>query len=153
VSRPQLSDLEQRALDRVMRQLPRALEKLDLSAEERVALAKLLRESDAANGQPVERRFPIVGIIRDVSRAEVGPWDGPPRPVDVVLSPQASREIYFALPGRAQAGLPMVSVRVDREENLRSVQERLEELGLETFSLAELLDQIRVNVLLISVAC
>jgi putative ABC transport system permease protein len=153
VSRPELSDEEKRLLGKLLVQLPEALTKLDLSVAERQALAKLLKQARPEAGRAVERRLPIVGVFRDVGRAELGPWDGPPRPVDVIVSPRVAKEMFFAVPGRAQAGLPQVSVRVDREENLRGVEAQIKELGLETFSLADLLDQIRVNVLLISVAC
>ena len=47
------------------------------------------------------------------------------------LSPVAAKEMYFSVPGRAQAGLPQVSVRVDREENLRDVEQRIKAMGLE----------------------
>jgi putative ABC transport system permease protein len=87
-----------------------------------------------------------------VARAELGPWDGPPQPFEVILSPAAGRALYFTVPGRAQAGMPRVRVRVDREQELRGVEEKIKEMGMETFSLADLLDQIRVNALLISIA-
>jgi putative ABC transport system permease protein len=46
-----------------------------------------------------------------------------------------------------------LSVRVDHERNLRKVEEEIKAMGLETFSLADLLDQVQLNVLLVSIAC
>jgi len=46
-----------------------------------------------------------------------------------------------------------VVVRIDHEDNLHAVQDEIKALGLETFSLAEVVDQIRLNILLISIAC
>jgi putative ABC transport system permease protein len=46
-----------------------------------------------------------------------------------------------------------VSVRVDHERNLRRAEEEVKATGLETFSLAGLLDQVQLNVLLVSIAC
>lgn len=153
VSRPDLSAEEKRVLDKVLRQLPMALGKLDLTSEERKVLGGLLREARPEDRRSVERTLPVVGVFRDVARAELGPWDGPPRPIEVLLPAGLAREIYFSVPGRAQTGVPQVSVRVDREENLREVETRIKDMGMETFSFADLLDQIRVHVLLISVAC
>jgi putative ABC transport system permease protein len=151
VSRPDLAEREQRLLKKVIAQLPSALGALNLSAAERRELAELLRESRPESTRAVERRLPVVGICRDVARTELGPWDGPPRPVDVILSPVAAKEAYFAIPGRAQSGLPQVTVRVDREENLREVEAKIKEMGMETFSFADLMEQVRLNVLLVAV--
>lgn len=153
VSRPNLTPREQQVLRKVLRQLPGALGALDLSEEERQLLGELLRESRPESTRAVKRDYPVAGVFRDVARSELGPWDGPPRPVDVLLSPGAAREAYFAVPGRGQAGLPQVSVRVDHEKHLREVEAKIKELGMETFSFADLLDQVRVNVLLIAALC
>lgn len=153
VTRPNLSPQEQKVLDKVMAQLPFALEKVELSVEERKVLTGLLAQARPEATRDVERRVPIVAVYRDVARAELGPWDGPPTPVDVILSPALAKEMYFAVPGRAQTGLPQVSVRVDHEKNLRHVEKQIKGMGLETFSFADLLDQVRVNVLLIAVVC
>ncbi|MFM7149595.1 MAG: ABC transporter permease [Gemmataceae bacterium] len=154
VARPDLDERQQQVLGKVIERLPEAVKSLDLSPEDRKVLADVMKETrGGSSGREVERKLPIVGVFRDVARAELGPWDGPPRPVDVLLSPGLAREMYFAVPGRAQVGLPQVSVRVDREENLRSVEEKIKDLGMETFSLAEILDQIRLNLLVIFIAC
>jgi putative ABC transport system permease protein len=88
-----------------------------------------------------------------VDRTEIGPFDEPPRPVDVLIPPGVSRSLYFGRAGMAEQGLPQVSVRVDHERHLRRVEEEIKAMGLETFSLADLLDQVQLNVLLVSIAC
>lgn len=153
VSRPDLSEEERRVLNKLLEQLPTALAKTDLTGAERKTLAGLLKLAKPESSRAVARSLPVVAVFRDVARAELGPWEGGPDLNDIVMSPAAARELYFAVPGRAQTGLPSVSVRVDREENLRPVEEKIKDLGFATFSLADLLDQIRINALLISVAC
>ena len=49
--------------------------------------------------------------------------------------------------------MPSVAVRVEHERYLRSVEEQIKKKGFETFSLADLIDQLRLNVLLITLAC
>lgn len=153
VSRPELTEEERRVLNKLVEQLPQALTRTDLTVGERKTLIGLLKLAKPESSRAVARSLPIVAVFRDVARSELGPWEGGPDLSDVVLSPAAARELYFAVPGRAQTGIPSVSVRVDREEYLRPVEEAIKELGYSTFSLADLLDQIRINALLISVAC
>ncbi|MFO0845984.1 MAG: ABC transporter permease [Gemmataceae bacterium] len=153
VSLPELTEGERRVLNKLVDQLPQALAKTDLTAAERKTLAGLLKLAKPESSRAVARSLPVVAVYRDVARSELGPWEGGPELNDIVMSPAAARELYFAVPGRAQVGIPSVSVRVDREEYLRPVEEAIKDLGYSTFSLAELLDQIRINALLISAAC
>ena len=139
-------------LESVLKKLPRALADLDLSADERRVLSGLLRNSTGRK-RIVGGSWPIVGVYRDVSRAELGPWEGPPRPGEVVVSPKVAERLHFSTPGRAGNGLPEVSVRVDHERYLRSVEEQIKAKGFQAISLAHLVDQLRLNVLLITLAC
>jgi putative ABC transport system permease protein len=152
LGRPDLSDEEKRVLKKVLPELPKAISRMNLPVEDQATLAKILAPARPAQ-QKLERKLPIVGIFRDVTRTELGPFDGPPRPVDLLLSPRIAEELHNATPGRQGVGLPQANVRIDHEDHLRSVQKQIEALGVETFSLAELADQIQLNVLLISTAC
>ena len=128
-----------------------ALADLDLSAEERRVLAGLMQNSTGRK-RTVGGSWPIIGVYRDVSRTELGPWEGPPRPGEVIVSSKVAEQLQFSTPGRAGMGLPEVSVRVDDERYLRSVEEQIKAKGFEAISLANLLDQLRFNLLLITVA-
>jgi putative ABC transport system permease protein len=151
VSRPAVTPEEQRVLRKVMARLPEALATMDLPEADQKVLLKLLGDSRPGRQRVIVEEQPIVGVFRDVTRQEMSPWDAPPRPVDVLVSAAASKEMYFAVPGRT--ALPQVTVRVDHEDNLRPVHQRIKALGLEVFSLADLVEQVRLNVLLIAIAC
>jgi putative ABC transport system permease protein len=152
VSQPDLGPKDRRVLERVLKKLPAALAGLDLSADERRVLGGLLRNSTGAK-RAIGGSWPVVGVYRDVSRAELGPWDGPPRPGEVVVSPKVAERLHYATPGRSGGGLPTVAVRVEHERYLRSVEEQIKAKGFETFSLADVIDQLQLNVLLITLAC
>jgi putative ABC transport system permease protein len=150
VNRPMLTPEEMKILRKALARLPAALVHMDLPEDERKVLMKLLTEARPNDGRIVSEQ-PIVGVFRDVTREELSPWDSPPRPVDALVPAAVAEEMYFRVPGRAV--LPQVTVRVDHEDNLREVHERIKGMGLECFSLVEIVDQIRLNVLLIAIAC
>ena len=81
----------------------------------------------------------------------MAPWDAPPRPVDVMVPAAVAEKMHFANPSHTV--YPQVTVRVDHEDNLREVHDKITAMGLEAFSLAELVEQVRLNMLLISIAC
>ncbi len=153
VSRPNLSNEEQRVLKKLIAALPTALTQVQLEEAERQILTTLLQQAKPGQTPAVIRSLPVVGVFRDVGRHELGPWDSGPLVCDVMLSTAAARSLFYAVPGRAQTGFPSVSVRVDREEHLRRVEEQIRELGFATFSFADILDQIRLNSLAIQIAC
>src|SRR5262249_39206468 len=95
----------------------------------------------------------IVGVFRDLQRSEQGPWDGPIRGVDLMVPPDLGKRMYFSRPGAQAQGLPYVVLRVDDERHLKEVQEAVAQKGLEAFSLAEVVEQVHLTVLLISAGC
>jgi len=153
VARPSLDAKQKAVLDKVAARLPEVLAGLDLPPDERAALLALLKEARPGATKPAAVDLTIRGVFRDTDKGELGPWDSGVRVADVYLPPDAARRLYLARPGRAKADLPQVAVLVDDEANLRAVQEGVKALGLETFSLAELVDQVRFNVRLIVIAC
>ena len=152
VSQPDLSPEDRRVLESILKKLPAALAGLDLSADERRVLAGLLRNSPGPK-RPVGGSWPVVGVFRDVSRAN---WArgtarrGRPTSSSRRRSPSGSTSRRRA---RSGTGLPAVAVRVEHERYLRPVEEQIKAKGFETFSLADLVDQLRLNVLLITLAC
>ncbi len=153
VARPDLDAKQRAVLDKVVRRLPEVLAGLDLPEDEHKVLMWLLKEARPGVAKPAAIELPIRGVFRDTDKGELGPWDSGVRVVDVYIPPGAARRLYLTRPGRANSDLPQVSVLVDEEDNLRGVQEAIKGMGLETFSLAELVDQVRFNVRLIVIAC
>ncbi len=149
ITRPDLDAKQQAALNRVMARLPEVLLKLDLPPED----AKILRDlMGGTKPRPAEARaitLPVRGVFRDVDRNELSPWDTGLRPVDVYLPPAMARKLFLEQPGRTHRDLPQVSVLVAQESDVKPVQERLKEMGFDTFSMAELLDQVRFNLRII----
>ncbi|MFQ3593074.1 MAG: FtsX-like permease family protein, partial [Gemmataceae bacterium] len=145
LSRPDLTDEQRNVLDQLMRRLPELLLRLELPADEAKLLRDLILSAPRAAGEGLKLTLPVCGVFRDVEPGELSPWDAGPRPVEVYLPAEVARRLYLARPGRTNRDLPSVIVLVDQEENVRLVQQRIKDMGLETFSLAELLDQVRFN--------
>ncbi len=154
VARPDMTPEETRVLAQLLPKLPAALSLLPLPERDRAVLKRLLSEARPGKDGQVVLKQPIIrGVFRDVEREELSPWDGPIRAVDVYVSGALGREIYFVRPERRQMGLPQVSVRVRTEEDLGPVEERIKGMGLETFSLAAVVEQLRLTVQLVVAAC
>jgi len=149
VARPDMSPDEARVLGKLLPQLPAALAAMPLTDEDRRVLKRLLSEARPGVEGKVVLEQPIRGVVRDVQRAELSPWDGPIRAVDVYVPATVGRRIFYVRPERRQTGLPQVSVRVRTEDDLGPVEERIKAMGLETFSLAAVVDQVRLTVRLV----
>src|SRR5262249_38866264 len=148
-----LSEQQRRTLEGLAGKLPQALAKMDLTESERKVLADLSAGGPRKPEPPGVEGQGILGVYRDVVRSEQSPWDGGIRGVDVMVPPDVGERMHFSRPGSRAAGLPYVVLRVDDERNLKQVQEAAAQDGLEAFSLAEVVDQVRLTVLLISAGC
>jgi putative ABC transport system permease protein len=152
VARPDMTPEETRVLGKLLPRLPAALETVPLPDEDRRVLKRLLSEARPGVEGKVIREQPIRGVFRDVERDELSPWDGPIRAVDVYVPATVGRRIFYVRPERRQTGLPQVSVRVRSEDDLTPVEERIKAQGLETFSLASVVEQVRLTVRLVVAA-
>lgn len=139
---------KRRALEKLALKVPLALSQMDLSDEER----KVLDELRAAPKQGGESQT-IVGVFRDLDRGEQGPWDGPVRGYDVLVPPAVARKIQLSRPGGGSAGAPWAVARVRDEGQLKEVESEAGRQGMETFSLAEVVEQMNLTVLMITAAC
>jgi putative ABC transport system permease protein len=151
LNQPDLTPEDLRVLNKAVSRLPLALAHLDLPDKEQQVLLRLLRHSRPDARRAIRVAQPVVGVFRDVSRSELSPWDALPRPVDVLVSGATAEQIYFAVPGRTT--LPQVTVRVDEEKNVPLIDGQIRDKGLEVFSLVKLVEQVRLNMLLIQIAC
>jgi putative ABC transport system permease protein len=156
--RPELSPDEERVLDKVLRQLPDALDKMALSAGEKAVLRQLLkgpaRPAPTAAGPPaVAEELTVVGVLRDATKEEQRTlWGYTLADADVMVPQRLGEELYGRVPSQREYGFHQARVRVDSEEHVQAVQGRVTALGLEAYSLVEVVDQVRFNVLLISFA-
>jgi putative ABC transport system permease protein len=149
--RPDLTKEEVKVVRKAIARVPEAIEKLDMPDQERQVLLKLLADVVTSEVRTIVQEQPIVGVFRDVERHEMSPWDSPPRPIDVLVPAAVAEQMHFARPGPRI--FAQVVVRVDHEDNLRAVHDRIKAMGMEAFSLAEVVEQVRLNVLLIVIAC
>ncbi len=151
--RASMSAEEGRVLDKAIAQLPAALAKTDLTRAEKKVLARLLAgaKPDKGEARVVRRRMKIVGVIRDPTREErLSGWEGLLTTFDAIVPAKTAEEMFFSVPGNKGSSFAQVTVRVDDEENLKGVQKKIGDMGHETYSLAEVIDQVRFNVLIVS---
>ena len=133
---------------------------LPIPAEERAALIKLLERSATGPEASVEERiaetFTVVGVMREATEEEQkagnaifpGRWRGD----DLYLPPRTAAEFYQRAPALAEDGLNFAIITVDHEENVKAVAGAVEALGYHQSSLVQVIETIRLNVVLITSA-
>jgi putative ABC transport system permease protein len=159
-SRANVSSEENRVLEKAIHQLPNALEKLDLTDEERTVLRKALQkkptESLPVKEPPISEEFTIVGVFREPTKEDAMAaadwgmellWSE----AEVVLPVRTAEALAFRSPFIVEHGVDAVSVTVDDERNLREVTREIEEMGLRQFSLIEVADNVHRNIVLVSI--
>jgi putative ABC transport system permease protein len=155
--REKLTRGEEKVLAKAVGQLRGALDHLALSKGERATLRKLIRpaRSERRPSPPVHlaREYTIVGVLRLSQRG-----DPPPHGVwgsaggDVLLPNQTAEQLFARLPYTKEHGFDRVTVVVDGEEHVKEVTEVVSALGLSTFSLVDVVERMRTNAMLISIA-
>jgi putative ABC transport system permease protein len=132
-----LSKDEIQSLEKVARQLPTAIDRLDLTDAEKKALHKLLAKSDPYVKPPVEtivsEEFTLAGVFRHMDRKEVEdehildffyPY------ADIIVPMNTAQGFCDRLPRRQEYGYDSITLLVDREENVESVTDQIEPMGL-----------------------
>ncbi len=149
---------EEDVLAKIAQQLPAAIDRLELTAEDKARLRKVAGPSPAPRKHPsfeIREAFTLVGVFRDETaeetRGPLGLWrdrlgGGP----DIVVPTETMRQMYFRVPGNRENGVNSVTILVDSEDYVEAVEKRIRGFGFETFSLASLLREIRLNVLLVT---
>jgi putative ABC transport system permease protein len=148
--RPGASPEEEKVLAKVIRQLPAALDKFELEAGERETLQKILQDKPGHSKETappvIAEKFTISGVLRL-------PGPGDPfgfmdmNPNSDVIIPVKTAERLLA---PRQDKFNQVTVMVDSEEHVREVTEGIKKTGLGFFSLADVAERVRLNILLIS---
>jgi putative ABC transport system permease protein len=154
------SAAQEKVLEKVVKQLPTALDQMELSSAERSTLKGLLTAPrPAPMFQPdvsVSEEFTVVGVVRYPTKEDTSPgwfsWDEMSLYADVLLPIKTAEDMAFQLPDIRQRGLNRATVLVDDEEHVEETAAAIKELGLEHFALIEIAQRVKLNLLLISLA-
>ncbi len=142
---------EQAALSQLAWQLPEALDKFSMTTEESAALRKAIR-AEPAKVDPVvvADDFRVVGIFRELTDDESKEaWSQFPADTDLVLPRRTAVELMFRDPARREGGVDRAVLFVDDMRNTKEVVDKVEALGMQSWSIVERIEQERLTYLLI----
>jgi putative ABC transport system permease protein len=149
---------QEKVLAKAVRQLPEALDKLELTADERETLQKMLQAPPPNQNQPREvrlaREFTIAGVFQNATESEARKdprlWETLDE--EVLLAPQTAQDLFFRIPYLRDLGTHRATITVDEEDHVKEVTHRAEGLGLRCFALLDILERVQTNIQLISFA-
>src|SRR5262249_4437463 len=145
---------EEKLLDKVLKGLPEAFDKLPLSDDEK-KLAKLLLKKQPTQPETrrevvVTREYTIRGILRGAEESELrkrNAWVY--QDVHVVLPVRTAEQLYYELPQQRERGFDTAIVEVDETENVKEVHEKIKGLGLWPRSQVERIDEEEFRYLIV----
>ncbi len=153
-----LDNKESAALERALRRLVLLVRFLPMNRDERDVLIKVLggpvEQPRAVSSAPFSEQFTIRGVIRE-------PTDDDPKPppnvygirdADIYLPAEAATSFFLRIPEADKEGFDEVDLTVDQEAHVKGVAKQVEGMGFSTYSLAEFIDTIRLNVLMVTFA-
>jgi putative ABC transport system permease protein len=150
---------QKKILDKVVRQLPAALKDARLTAEERELLKKMLSNESSEFSRSelvIEEEFTIVGVVRAHRDSDppLGWFGGDYRTMfgDVILPIGTAENLAIRLPNVQRFGFGSATVIVDSEDYTDETATKIKEMGLGPFALTEIANQVKLNLLLISLA-
>ena len=141
------SSEENSALNQLAWQIPGALDKLSLTAEECAALRKVSRR-ESAKVEPivVAGDFRVVGIFRDLTDDESkDAWSRFPADTDLVLPRRTAVELMLRDPARREEGVDRAVLFVDDIRNVKEVVNNVEALGMQTQSIVDFIERERLT--------
>jgi putative ABC transport system permease protein len=148
---------ENRVLEKTVKQLPAAIDHMELSPAERATLRKLLTEPAPTSRAQQEvffaEEFTIVGVLREPVKGDPPSSWGLGRinqSADVYLPARTAEQLFARTPQVIEHGFDSAIVTVDREENLKEVVGRIKGLGLQEYSLLEFFERVRTNIVLMT---
>jgi putative ABC transport system permease protein len=150
-----LTPAEENMLGKIADQLPALVTRLDLNADEKDTLTTLLKRprTRPGSGVPITlaEEFTIAGVLRAPTREEMpGRFFGIREDVDVLLPAATAAELFFRMPGNREFGVNAVTVRVDSEDHVKEVDQRIADMGLESYAPVQILERVRFNYLMFS---
>jgi putative ABC transport system permease protein len=154
-----LSTEETQLLERVVKLLPLALERLELSTAEKAALRDLIKRRDTLVNPPQElvltEEFTLAGVLRSLDPKEEKEFHFLERtinPTDVMLPYVAGRQFCDQLPRRQDSGYDGATLTIDKEENVRAVVEEIKGLGVHHYSAVEFVEHVLRDIKLMNFA-
>ena len=151
---------ENRVLQKAMKQLPAALTKLNLTAQEGETLKKVLGNFPTPQHPPPETRpiveeFTITGVYREFSKDDkfiVWGMEWLSRDADVILPMRTAEELFYQASEGADRSFEVATVIVDSEEHVKEVAGKIRDMGLEQFSLDEIIERVQMNLVILTFA-
>lgn len=156
-----LTPTERDALDRALMGLAMGIDQLKLGEAEKAVLRKVLAASGMAPGQPMEtvvfaEDFTIAGVVREWEERDKAPAffvrDWLLRDAELFLPARTASEMVVRDPRHHRYGYGQATVTVRNEDHLKEVSDHITALGFRCYSLAELYERVRKNILLVSIA-
>ena len=153
------TDDEIQALGRFLTHLKEALPTLPVNPTEKLAATKVFERmrlsSPADTVETFEDEFVIRGVVRQAMESDriqpnLNTWQI--QDAVIILPTEAATKIYSKTTWARDHGFNDAWVTVDEEANVKSVSKKLEELGFVTISLTQVIDSVRLNILLITFA-
>jgi putative ABC transport system permease protein len=142
----QVSAAHEKLLDKVLQQLPGAVGFMDLTPEERALARKLLQPPTTQPApEPVTfaEEFTIRGVVRAAQpgdEARPGNWlDN--HDAEVFVPTRTAEELHDRIPQARDFGFPNARIEVDDVANVKGVVRHIEDMGLQTHSLAQYLER------------
>ena len=132
-------------------QIPGALDRFSLTAEESAALRKAIRR-ESAKVEPVvfAGDFRVVGIFRELTDDErKEAWSQFPADTDLVLPRRTAVELMLRDPARREEGVDQVVLFVDEVRNVKEVVNNVKALGMQSRSIVDFIERQRLTYLLI----
>jgi putative ABC transport system permease protein len=159
-SHGQLTSEEDKVLDKAVKQLPAALEHLDLTPAEKATLTRVLKKPPPTTVKPVPEvtvtaDFTITGVIREFTDKDptsglgLLPFN---QDADVYLPVQTAKDLLGHAPQYMENGFDSVTITVDREEHVKAVVQAIKAMGLQEYSLVEIFERVRRNIVLMTFA-
>jgi putative ABC transport system permease protein len=140
------------ALEKVRRQLPAALDRLQLTPQDREVLGKAMT-GPRQDAEVYTEEVVIAGVLRLPTKEErAEPWGRYNIDADVLLPPTTAEEMFFRQRHLAEAGVDYATVVVDREENVRDVARRIVDMGFHANAPLEYIERERFLYLMIFTA-
>lgn len=153
-----LDSKESAALERALRRLVFLVRFLPMNRDERDVLIKVLggpaEQPKEERPAPLSEEFTIIGVLRE-------PNDDDPKPPpnasgirfgDIYLPTEAAVAFFLRTPDGVKEGFGSVELTVDQEANVKGVDKTVTAQGFSTYSLAEFIDTVRMNVLMVTFA-
>lgn len=150
-----LSAAQSKVLEKVSTQLPEALLKLNLNADEKTVLKGMMDLHKKPKEQPktVSEKLVIRGVVAvDEKQPRRSMWSWAYNSMDLALPPKTAEYLYFSFPRYQKHGFERLLVEVDDIHNVKEVDDAIQAMGLETYSLAEVLEKEQFTYILIIAA-